>query len=106
MNEKNLEIVLNELSDLLKNQQESIDLLYNKLNWMLVSSVVLLTGLFSSDYPNIFVVSLLVLSVYVALIGFIPKAFNITVKIEEQLKYVENDKFIISLINKKSIFLN
>lgn len=44
----NLEIVYKESCEAARNQQSSIDLLYNKLNWVLVSDAVLLAAMFGS----------------------------------------------------------
>jgi len=101
MKEKNLKIVLEEVSDLLRNQQEGIDLLYNKLNWILVSNVVLLSALFASDCPNLVVGSFLVISIVITLVGFSPKTFKVTAKISDQLRLVDEAGFLVSLINKK-----
>lgn len=101
MQDRNLEIVLEETRELLRNQQDGIDLLYNKLNWILVSNIVLLATLFSFRGQNFIVVALLIVSIIIILTGFNPRTFKITAKISDQLKLHEDGRFLKSLITKK-----
>jgi len=102
MDDRNLHVVLEELRALLSDQHTSLDLLSNKLNWILVSNVFLLsTLLFSSQSPNIIPCCLLVFSIIVVLIAFQPKAFRSAARTIDQLTQYEDRQFLQSLIDKK-----
>lgn len=101
MKEKNFKIIYDELVELHKNQQEVIKLTSNKLNWILVSDVVLLAFIYSTNSPNIAVIILLSLSAILSLFGFSPRKFKITEKISDQINRVEDENFLEKLVNKK-----
>lgn len=101
MKEKNFKIIYDELVELHKNQQSVIGLTNNKLNWILVSCVVLLATIYSTHCPNIAVVLLLSLSAGLALFGFSPKKFKITEKISDQISKVGDVDFLEKLVEKK-----
>ncbi len=101
MKEENLKTVYNEVNELHKHQQQGIDLMYNKLNWILVSDIVFLAGLYANHCPNVFVVILVSISAIVALLSFNTKKYKHTAKISSQLDGVENEHFLESLIEKK-----
>ena len=106
MKEENLKVIYDEMSEILREQQGSIDLLYNKLNWILVSDVVFLAALYTAHHQNFLVILLVSLSALVCLIGFQPQVFKMTANISAQLKKVEESNFLESLINKKRVAFN
>lgn len=77
MREENLKIIYNEVVELHKYQQQGLDLMYNKLNWILVSDLVILALLYNSRRPSALVILLVSLSAVFALISFEPKNLNI-----------------------------
>jgi len=101
MKEKNLETVYQEITEILSQQQASVDLLYNKFNWILVSDLVFLAALYNTHRPNVLVVLLVSLSGILCLVGFQPKVFKMTAKISAQLDKVDESNFLESLIDKK-----
>lgn len=102
MKDDNFKIIYNEITELHKYQQQSLDLIYNKLNWILVSDLVFLVTLYNSRRPNILIILLVSLSAIFALIGFSPEKFKYTARISDQLDSVDKDKFLESLVKKKS----
>jgi len=99
---RNSHVVLEELRELLNNQHASLNLLSNKLNWILVSDVFLLsTSLFSFESPNLIVCCLLVFSIVIVLIAFQPRAFRSVAGIENQLKQHDDQQFLQLLIDRK-----
>ena len=98
---ENLKIVYREVCDLDRHQQSSIDLLYNKLNWILVSDFVFLAAIYNTDYPNTLVTLLTTASAVVCLVGFQPKIFKGTVSITDQLDNIDKPNFLKSLIESK-----
>lgn len=106
MKEENLKIVYQEINELQRQQQGSIDLLYNKLNWILVSDVVFLAALYSVRHPALLVVLLVSVSAILALIGFQPQTFHITAKISEQLDKTGETDFMKLLLEKKRDMFN
>jgi hypothetical protein len=102
MENENLKILYNETVEIHKYQQQGIDLFYNKLNWILVSDVVFLAGLYGgSKHPNILVVLLISTSILFAFFGFSSRKFKYTAKISKQLNDIEKDNYIKILIDKK-----
>ena len=101
--EDNLKIVYKESIEVNKQQQLAIDLIYNKLNWILVSDLVFLAAIYSMYRLNIAVLFLVILSAILSLLGLDPQIFKGTAKLSEQLTRVDNDKneFLKGLINKK-----
>jgi hypothetical protein len=98
----NLKIVFNEVVELHQYQQQSLDLMYNKLNWILVADFVFLASLYSAKHLYAFVVFLVSISVTAALIGFAPKQYRYTARISKQLADVKENNFSLEhLINKK-----
>lgn len=102
MKEENLKTIYKETVELHKYQQQSLDLLYNKLNWILVSDVVFLASLYSTGHPNVLIIFLVSLSAAFTLSGFSPKGFKYTRKISDQLIDVDRDNFLEILISKKA----
>ncbi|MFA5643236.1 MAG: hypothetical protein WC949_01620 [Candidatus Paceibacterota bacterium] len=101
MKEESLKIIYNEVVELHKYQQQALDLMYNKLNWILVSDLVFLAVLYSVHRSNIFIVLLVSLSAVITLAGFSPEKFKFTAKISKQLIKADDDNFLESLIKKK-----
>lgn len=104
--EENLKIIYKEVSDLHKYQQEGIDLVNNKSNWILVSDMVFLTILYQIPQKNFFIfviIFLVTVSAILSLIIFKPKRFKNTAKISKQLekKDEKREVFLESLIRKK-----
>lgn len=105
MNSENLKIIYQEVTELLNNQQASIDLLYNKLNWILVSDLVFL-GMTYTKNPNPIALLLATLSAVISVIQLRPEIFKSTVKIKNQLEQSEKADFLRELIEKKREVFN
>ncbi len=101
MREENLKVIYEEISELLRHQQASVDILYNKLNWILVADSVFLAALYSIHRPNILVVLLVSISAILCLVSFQPETFKITAHVTMQLAKASEDNFLESLIDKK-----
>lgn len=101
MKKENLKIIYNEVVELHKYQQQGLDLMYNKLNWILVSDVVFLAALYSGRQHSLVVMMFVSLSVILVLFGFSRKKFKFTAKISKQLSRADDTSFLTSLIKKK-----
>lgn len=101
MKEDNLKVIYEEISELHRFQQSSVDLLYNKLNWVLVSDLVFIAALVSSKNGSILALLLASLSAILALIEFQPHVFQSTAQISDQLERAAEPNFMESLIKKK-----
>src|SRR5680860_548173 len=101
MKDENLKIIYNEVVELHKYQQQSLDLMYNKLNWILVSDLVFLATLYNARHLNVLVIFLVSLSAVLTLVGFSPEKFKYTAKISDQLLTADKNNFLESLIKKK-----
>jgi len=101
MKDENLKIIYNEVVELHKYQQQSIDLMYNKFNWILVADSVFLAALYNTRHANILVILLVAISAVLSLLSFVPTKYKYTAKISDQLTNVDNNKFLESLIKKK-----
>lgn len=101
--EDNLKIVYKESVETYKYQQSAVDLIYNKLNWILVSDIVFLAALYGAHRHSAIVALLVVLSAILSLLGLNPRKFKGTAKISEQLKKVDSDKnkFLEAIISKR-----
>lgn len=99
--ETDLRIVYDEVTHLLDRQSDAVDLLYNKLNWVLVSDVVFLDAVLTGHGSRIFIALLVCLSAIFALIGFRAVPFKVTAKISRLLEIVGEEAFLRSLIKKK-----
>jgi hypothetical protein len=101
--EEDLKIVYSDAVELHNQQQASLDLIYNKFNWILVSDVVLLGAMYSVHRLNILIVFVITLSAVLSLIGFESRKFKITEKISTQLVRAGNTDFLEGLIEKKRL---
>ncbi len=101
MKEENLKIIYEEISELHRYQQSGVDLLYNKLNWILVSDLVFVAALMSSKESSTIAVLLASASAILVLIKFQPQVFKNTAQITSQLETVDRPNFLESLIKKK-----
>lgn len=101
--EENLRMVHEELVDLHQKQQDGIDLIYNKFNWILVSDVVLLAALYNSEYVYSIVLILITFSAVIAIFGFESRTFKVTERITDQLERIESSQsdFLKKLAAKK-----
>lgn len=108
MKEKNLKIVYEEISELHRFQQSSVDMTYNKLNWILVSDVVLLGVFFSLHHRSFLAVLLVCISAIIVLIQFQPKTFKYAPHVTSMLEKLDMDDsdFLQSVIAKKKEALN
>ena len=101
MKDDNLKIIYEEISELHRFQQSGVDLLYNKLNWILVSDLVFIVALMSSKESSMIATLLVSASAILVLIKFQPQVFKSTAQITNQLDTVEKPNFLESLIKKK-----
>lgn len=99
--EENLKIVYNEIVELHRQHQSGIDLVYNKLNWILVSDLVFLASIYNMRCPSVSVAVLVSISVILSLVGFERREFRTTEKIMTQLERTDDDNFLEVLIEKK-----
>lgn len=106
MKDENLKIIYEEISELHRYQQSGVDLLYNKLNWILVSDLVFVAALMSSKESSIIATLLASASAILVLIKFQPQVFKNTAQITSQLETVDKPNFLESLIKKKKEALN
>lgn len=107
MNKDNLNIILEEVTEIQKQQQDAVTLLYNKVNWIIVSSFVFLTSIYNSPKLNVDVCYFVTVSIGFALFALRTKRFKYTAKIRSMLKLNKDKRFLISLIKtKKSAFDN
>ncbi|BFT94812.1 hypothetical protein MNSC_08200 [Minisyncoccus archaeophilus] len=97
----NLKIVYNEVLELHKYQQQSFDLLYNKLNWVLVSDVLLLIFFISQESVAILVIFCILISILFTLFAFNPKGYSYTIVISKQLENYEDEDYLKNLIKKR-----
>lgn len=98
---EDLRVAYEEVSQLHSQQQGGIDLVYNKLNWILVSDIVFLVYLYGDEYANPGVIGLVTASALCALVGFQPERFKSTVKISALLEKAGEKGFMRSLIKRK-----
>lgn len=101
MCDKNLNIILKEINELHRQQQESVALISNKLNWILVSDIVFLTACSNKGKGSIWTIYFVFISILFAIFGLRPKKFKWTAKIVTMLKEKNNSKFLNDLILKK-----
>ncbi len=101
MKEDNLKVIYDEITELHRFQQSGVDLLYNKLNWILVSDLVLIAALLNFKHPSILALLFAGASAVLVLIKFQPQIFKSTAQITNQLENVEKPNFLESLIKKK-----
>jgi len=101
MKDENLKIIYDEITELHRFQQSGVDLLYNKLNWILVSDLVLIAAILNFKYPSILALLFAGASAVLVLIKFQPQIFKSTAQITNQLENVEKPNFLESLIKKK-----
>lgn len=106
MKDENLKIIYEEISELHRYQQSGVDLLYNKLNWILVSDLVFVAALMSSKESSTIATLLASASAILVLIKFQPQVFKNTAQITSQLETVDKPNFLESLIKKKKEALN
>jgi hypothetical protein len=99
--EENLKIVYNEVLELNKYQQQGIDLMFNKLNWILVADSVILAAFYNLKEYNLVVVFLVSLSIVFSVVGFSPIRMKVTAKITSQLEKIDQDDFLEYLVAKK-----
>lgn len=99
--ESNLEKVYLEVAELHKQQADAINLTYHKLNWILVSSLVLLAAIYSTGSERVIVVALLSFVVILCLTGFKEHKFKLTVSILGLVRKVGSKYFLRSLILQK-----
>lgn len=102
MKEENLKIIYEEISELHRFQQSGVDLLYNKLNWILVSDLVFIAAMISSKYGSTLAIFLASASAIVALVKFEPQVFKGTAKISDLVEIVEKEDFLKILVKKKT----
>ncbi|MHB1769502.1 MAG: hypothetical protein ACYCPH_00220 [Minisyncoccota bacterium] len=106
MKDENLKIIYDEIVELHRYQQSGVDLLYNKLNWILVSDLVFLAAAYNLHWPNFLAQLLASASAVLVLLKFQPETFKSTAQISAQLDQVEHKDFLESLIKKKKEALN
>ena len=104
--EEKLNIIYQETVEMHKQHQVGIDLVYNKLNWILVSGMVFLAMLYSGRHTNMLIVIIASASTIVTLVGFERRTFHVTKKISDQLAEVESENFLENLIVKKVAAFN
>ncbi len=101
-----LKIVLKETTEAHQLQQSGIDLIFGKLNWILVANVVFLAALYNAENASSVVILLLTFSILFSLIGLDPQDFKTTAKLSDQLEVASNEEnneagYLEALINKK-----
>lgn len=101
MSKENLKIIYDEAVEIHQQQQAGVDLVYNKLNWILVSDFVFLAAIFSQHQKNILVMALVATSIIASLVGIEQRTFKSTAKLSTMLENVNNEKFLEHLIQKK-----
>lgn len=106
MRAEDLKIVYDEVSELHRFQQDSINLLYNKLNWILVSDLVFIAAIYAAHHQSILAILCASVSSIIVLVKFQAKVFKSTAVIKDQLKVAGEPNFLESLINKKREALN
>ena len=104
--ENDLKIIYEDVAELHRQQQSAIELVYNKLNWILVSDIVFIAAIMSGRHPNIAVLLLICLSAILALLGLEPQSFKMTQKITDQLANAGKEDFLEDLIKKKKEVYN
>ena len=101
MQKQNLEIIYDEVVEIHRYQQQGVDLVYNKLNWILVSDFVFLTAVFSLHHRNVLVILLISASIITSMIGFGSRTFKSTKQISKMLEEKNDQNFLEKLIEKK-----
>lgn len=99
--EENLKIIYEEVSEIHRFQQSGVDMLNNKMNWVLVSDLVFLAVVYDLHQRSVLAVLLASLSAIVVLIYFKPIRFKSTVEISKQLEHADKDSFLRDLIDTK-----
>jgi len=106
MKDENLKIIYEEISELHRFQQSGVDLLYNKLNWILVADLVFIAAIMNTTQGSTIATLLASASAILVLIKFQPQVFKNTAQITSQLESVDKLNFLESLIKKKKEALN
>lgn len=98
MEKEHLEIIYDEIVEIHKHQQEAVDLIYNKLNWILVSDFVFLAAIFNFHWRSKIVILLVCISIVATLVIIGHHKFKATAKISKMLEKKDNPKFLEDLI--------
>jgi len=107
MTDENLKIIYNEVIDARKQQQEDVNLIYNKFNWIIISDIALIIVILNSKPLSsllIFVFLILTTSLIFSLLSLRLNSFKRGPKLEKLVYYRnKSSKYFLNALNNKII---